>query len=247
MDWYYVVDEEKEGPVSVEELRSLVESGTINSKTLVWNQQMSDWQPFSKIANPFSSDKSPNVLADTRSAACAECGRTFPKDGMIQYENVHVCESCKPVFVQKIKEGVSVSGLKYGGFWIRFGAKFIDGILVSIVNMVLIFFAGMLIAISSPEQAALGGVIGILIQVIVAAAYTTFFLGKFAATPGKMACGLKVITAENEKVSYLRALGRHFSEFISGIIFGIGYLMAAWDDEKRTLHDRICNTRVIKK
>jgi uncharacterized RDD family membrane protein YckC len=26
----------------------------------------------------------------------------------------------------------------------------------------------------------------------------------------------------------------------------IGYIMAAWDPERRALHDRICDTRVIK-
>jgi uncharacterized RDD family membrane protein YckC len=42
-------------------------------------------------------------------------------------------------------------------------------------------------------------------------------------------------------------LGRHFAEMLSGILLGIGYLMIAFDDEKRALHDRICDTRVIKK
>ena len=81
----------------------------------------------------------------------------------------------------------------------------------------------------------------------VAAAYTTWFLGKYAATPGKMALGLKVITADGGKVSYLKAFGRYFAEIVSGIILNIGYIMAAFDDEKRALHDRICNTRVVKK
>jgi uncharacterized RDD family membrane protein YckC len=31
------------------------------------------------------------------------------------------------------------------------------------------------------------------------------------------------------------------------MIFAIGYIMAAFDDEKRALHDRICSTRVIRK
>jgi uncharacterized RDD family membrane protein YckC len=30
------------------------------------------------------------------------------------------------------------------------------------------------------------------------------------------------------------------------MILYIGYIMAGFDDEKRTLHDRICDTRVIK-
>ena len=30
------------------------------------------------------------------------------------------------------------------------------------------------------------------------------------------------------------------------LILGIGYIMAGFDEQKRTLHDRICDTRVIK-
>ena len=41
-----------------------------------------------------------------------------------------------------------------------------------------------------------------------------------------------------------RAIGRHFSEWLSSILF-IGYIMAAFDEEKRALHDRICGTRVV--
>ena len=44
-----------------------------------------------------------------------------------------------------------------------------------------------------------------------------------------------------------RATGRFFSKGFSTLIFCLGYFMAYWDDEKRMLHDRICNTRVIVK
>jgi len=33
---------------------------------------------------------------------------------------------------------------------------------------------------------------------------------------------------------------------VSTMILYIGCLMAAWDEEKRALQDRICDTRVIK-
>jgi uncharacterized RDD family membrane protein YckC len=85
-----------------------------------------------------------------------------------------------------------------------------------------------------------------LLQIIIAASYTTYFLGKHGATPGKMAMKLRVIHESGSDISYWRALGRHFAEMLSGLILGIGYIMAAFDDEKRTLHDRICSTRVIK-
>jgi uncharacterized RDD family membrane protein YckC len=41
--------------------------------------------------------------------------------------------------------------------------------------------------------------------------------------------------------------GRFSAEILSGLIFYIGYIMVAFDSEKRALHDRICNTRVIYK
>jgi uncharacterized RDD family membrane protein YckC len=83
----------------------------------------------------------------------------------------------------------------------------------------------------------------------IAVAYYTFFVGKFGATPGKMATSLLIVNADGSKVSYAKALGRYFAtEFISGCFtLGIGYLMVAWDPEKRALHDRICGTRVIRK
>jgi len=72
-------------------------------------------------------------------------------------------------------------------------------------------------------------------------------IGKFGATLGKMACKIQVVTAEGGRVSYLRSLGRYFAKFLSGLICLIGYIIAAFDEEKRALHDRICVTRVVLK
>ena len=67
-------------------------------------------------------------------------------------------------------------------------------------------------------------------------------------TPGKMILGLKIVNADgSEKISFGKAVGRHFAKWVSSIIFSIGYMMAGWDDEKRSLHDRMCSTRVIYK
>jgi len=75
--------------------------------------------------------------------------------------------------------------------------------------------------------------------------YPIFFLGKWGQTLGKMALGIKVVTPTGEPITYGRAAGRVASEIITGFTFGIGYLMMLWDDEKRTLHDRIAGTRVV--
>ena len=60
--------------------------------------------------------------------------------------------------------------------------------------------------------------------------YQIFFLGKYGTTLGKMACGLRVVTAEGGKISYARATGRAFAELLSGIICDIGYLIVAFDE-----------------
>ncbi len=129
------------------------------------------------------------------------------------------------------------------------GAKFIDGLILGIV-VFLIIMAGNILALSvgTPEtnKFIVVQIILVIIQYGMAAAFVTWFLGKYGATPGKMACELKVVTADNENVSYSRAFGRHFAEYLSGIVLGIGYLMSAFDEEKRSLHDRICNTRVVR-
>ena len=51
---------------------------------------------------------------------------------------------------------------------------------------------------------------------------------------------------DGSPVSYLRALGRYFGKLLSYLICSIGFIIAAFDDEKRGLHDHICSTRVIR-
>ncbi|MGD9217244.1 MAG: RDD family protein, partial [Desulfobacteraceae bacterium] len=187
---------------------------------------------------------------------CSQCGRFFPEDQVILFESQLICAACKPLFVQKLKEGVVLPGIQnYGGFWIRFLAKIIDGVILSIAQWVIMIPVSMMIMptmMQSGDQFITPGFfmfmgIQVLIGVSVPLAYTTFMLGRFGATLGKMACGLQVVTPYIDKITYMRALGRFFAEMVSYIILGIGYIMAAFDDEKRTLHDRICSTRVVKK
>jgi uncharacterized RDD family membrane protein YckC len=89
-------------------------------------------------------------------------------------------------------------------------------------------------------------VVVVLVGGVVGICYNTFFLGKFGATPGKMVCGLKVLTPEGTPISYARALGRCAAEILSRMFCFLGYIIAAFDGQKRSLHDHIASTRVIK-
>ena len=49
--WYYMVGEEKEGPVSHGELQKMLDRGDVESTTKVWTQSQKDWLPISEIEN----------------------------------------------------------------------------------------------------------------------------------------------------------------------------------------------------
>jgi uncharacterized RDD family membrane protein YckC len=253
-EWYYSDGGRQVGPMGEGDIERLAKAGKITSKTLVWHSGMTDWQEYGKVkapsvATPAVSPRMAGVTPTVGQSVCSECGKAFPREDMIPYGDAWVCALCKPIFVQKLKEGVSLSGaMEYGGFWIRLGAKFIDWIIIT-VAMVALYAVVVPMMGSARNPSSFLAIQGLLmlLQFAIPVAYGTWFLGRFAATIGKMACGLKVVTAEGGRVTYARALGRCLAEIISQIILYIGYIIAASDDEKRTLHDRICNTRVVKK
>ncbi len=262
MNWYYVERGQQTGPVSDDQIAEMLRAGKISGDTLVWHEGMADWQPISRVqsellsATGVSPAPSTSAYAPGRGAeaVCAECGKMFPVSEMIRHGAAYICAGCKPVFMQKLSEGAPVLAageLKYAGFWIRFAAKFIDGLIIGlplmIIYFILIFPAATRAraAGTPPDLGALPGLLQ-LFFVAVGLVYQVFFLGKYGATPGKMACKIKVVNSDGGKISYGRAAGRYFAELLSGIICDIGYIIAAFDNpQKRALHDHICNTRVI--
>jgi len=61
-----------------------------------------------------------------------------------------------------------------------------------------------------------------------------------------MALGLIVTDMDGRRISVLRALGRYFAKFLSGLILFIGYIMVAFTDRKQGLHDLLASTLVVK-
>ena len=66
------------------------------------------------------------------------------------------------------------------------------------------------------------------------------------ATIGKMVVGLRVVTEQGQRLSFANATGRYFAKFISTLILGIGFIMIAFTERKRGLHDMIASTLVVK-
>lgn len=257
MEWYYARGEERVGPIDDAGFEELVATGAITGETLVWNATMSDWQRYGAVATAGVPDTEipPSLFGESTSQPCAECGRVFASDDMLAYEHHWVCANCKDVFFQRIREGGAPLGnLRYAGFWIRFCARFIDGILVNVVIYTAAFIVGFAGALSGtggtgePGAAELiMGLVIIFFSIGLPMTYETYFLGKFGATPGKMAVGLRVVMSDGSPLTYGRSFGRFFAYVLSRLTMYIGCIIAGFDDQKRSLHDHICDTRVVFK
>jgi uncharacterized RDD family membrane protein YckC len=262
MNWYYLEAGQQAGPVDDVQLEELRRSGRVEATTLVWCEGMAHWQPYGEVKPSAGSGGASTqgaaavatapVAVGGDQAVCAECGGIFNIQDTISYGTMRVCANCKPAFMQKLAEGarLNTGAMTYARFWTRFAAVFVDGIILWVVNFVLQMGAVALVRVSSsanqgPMAAAVVSMLLMVVSLAIALSYEVVMIGKYGATLGKMACKIKVVTADGGRVSYLRALGRYFAKMLSGLILGIGYLMAAFDEEKRALHDRICDTRVI--
>ncbi|RYZ22402.1 MAG: RDD family protein [Chitinophagaceae bacterium] len=121
----------------------------------------------------------------------------------------------------------------YGGFWERFAAAIIDGIVMGIVNKII--------------QLGIGELEGALAGIVVNCLYFALMeSSERGATLGKMALGLRVTTLDGGRITFLQGVGRYLGKILSSLILLIGYLMMLWDDRKQTLHDKMAGTLVVK-
>jgi len=142
--------------------------------------------------------------------------------------------------------------IKYGGFWIRFAAALLDGIVLNAVISVI------MVALKQPYglfNLNSGSTSDLLWsstwQTYVSTGlqwlYNILMLKYYGgATLGKMALRLRVIKTDGELDWISIILRETIGKFVSGIILGIGYMMAGWDPKKQALHDKIAGTYVIR-
>ena len=134
--------------------------------------------------------------------------------------------------------------LRYGGFWIRLVASVLDSLLLSLSFALVAILSGLDFSQTDPEHLDWKAlVMQIVVCWLYEAALTSSARG---ATVGKMAVGLRVVTADGERLTFLRATARYLAKYVSALLFGIGFLMVAFAERKRALHDMIADTVVIK-
>ncbi len=241
IEWYYAEGGQPKGPVDEAVLQALAGSGTITAETLVWNPQLPSWVPYARTGALGES-----FIVHQPTVRCVECGVDALLDESIAVGNAFVCASCKSVFLQRLEQGLAVPAtMHYASFGLRVFAKFIDATLIYSFQYPLMLLIRLASDSSESTLTPLLWGLSSFSGICFGVAYGTYMVGRYGATVGKMAMGLRVVRPDGQPVTYARAAGRVFAEYISAILMNIGYIIAAFDDERRALHDRICETRVI--
>jgi uncharacterized RDD family membrane protein YckC len=119
------------------------------------------------------------------------------------------------------------------GFWRRFAAMLVDGVIIVIVYGILVVIVG--------ASAAYG------LLIVVSLAYFTYFEGsERGQTPGKMALGIRVIDfGGGGSIGYGRAFIRWIGRIVSQLPIFLGYFWMLWDNERQTWHDKFANDVVV--
>ena len=148
---------------------------------------------------------------------------------------------------------------KFAGFWRRFVAYVIDSTIITIIFFVLFMIAMMaflfgamsvdssewLADLIDPTRASSILIFTWIFYAAMMIAYFTYFHGATGRTPGKMLLGLQVFSADGTPISFGIAFLRAVGYLVSGALFNIGFIWAAFDKRKQGWHDKIAGTVVI--
>jgi uncharacterized RDD family membrane protein YckC len=126
---------------------------------------------------------------------------------------------------------------EYAGFFLRFGALFIDGLIIQVPFRLLSF------AFIEDVESQLG--LSVLSIVAHWLYYALMESSEYQATVSKRMVGIYVTDLTGNRISFLRATGRYFAKILSSLTLLIGYIMAAFTKKRQALHDIVAGTLVV--
>lgn len=136
---------------------------------------------------------------------------------------------------------------QYAGFWNRFAASWLDGIITTIAGSIITVIVVMLYAAGGGGSEG-GAVIGFFLGIIFGWLYFAIFESSAKqATLGKMAVGVVVTDLNGNRLTFGKATARYFAKYLSVMTLLIGYIMAAFTEKKQALHDLVAGTLVYQR
>ena len=145
----------------------------------------------------------------------------------------------------------------YAGFWKRFAAAFIDGIVTAIGSVLIggpVLVLMMLVVVAEGEDpdsvaltAAFEGAAQLLALLVSWMYYALMESSPLQATLGKLALRIRVTDLAGDRVGFERATWRYCGKFVSALLLLGGFVMAAFSARKQALHDRMAGCLVVNR
>jgi uncharacterized RDD family membrane protein YckC len=208
---------------------------------------------------------------------CSKCGAATSADSAF-------CTSCGAPQARAVVVSSGVSGVPanvgvagfsagrgqflYAGFWLRFVAYLIDGIITSAIIIGLFIPVAVLTGVAARlgelkdlprdggrlDPGAVAAIVSIAftfagLALLITWLYHAYFeSSNWQATPGKRVLSIYVTDLSGQQISFLHATGRNFAKIITGLIpLGLGYIMAGFTERRQALHDMIASTLVMRR
>jgi uncharacterized membrane protein len=265
MNWHYAVGGQQQGPVDDAQLDALIQAGTVTQDTLVWREGMANWQPL-RQARPSGAGGAPPPagppLAAPPAAAgttgpgevvCAECGKLFTRDNAIQYGTTWVCATCKPVFLQKLREGAAPGAAPVGqpgapfdpdaffaalrerdyqidiGSCLGRGWELVKANLGISIGVVVVVYACLFVGSFIP---CVGGIVQLVIQGPLMGGMYLFFLKlirRQEATVGDAFAGFSIAFLQLFLVGLVTGILIFLCMLPAGIVIGVGAILTKSD------------------
>ena len=137
----------------------------------------------------------------------------------------------------------------FKGFWIRFVASFIDGIILLILIILLASISLVIFGAALGEGAG----VGMFFLVLILASIATILYkpimeaSEYQGTVGKYALGMKVVDKNGQRITMTSSFLRTILYIIGaqGFLLCLGVVMIGFTEYKQGLHDILANTYVV--
>ena len=174
---------------------------------------------------------------------CSRCGVTFCKDCLVDIQGRPYCATCKGEQLLDVRSGVDHTNLQFASIGRRFAAQFLDGLIISIPTMVLVF--AIAFSAAAGGKVPPGFNLWFIIPSVIAVIYEALMLKSRGQTLGKMAMKVKVVSPDGTELTGGQAWGRAVGRALLGFLYIVDYIPALFTKEKTTLHDMMARTRVV--
>jgi uncharacterized RDD family membrane protein YckC len=177
---------------------------------------------------------------------CSRCGQSYCRDCLVNIRGNSFCASCKAEQVLDLASGVDQSSLELASVGRRLAAIFLDGLVLSIPFLILMFtfiFASVNNKNSAPPE---GMMVVWVVMIFAYPVYEALMLASRGQTLGKIAMKVKVVRPDGGDITTGQAWGRAFMRTILASCLSLfNYIPAFFTKERTCLHDLVANTRVV--